>query len=155
MERPKRCNRCTDGHLEEETGVEERLGRGERIRTSDILLPKTKDEIANAGNGLQGSRFPGDSKSDPSDRSPGLGANSKDFAPILLPEKASPPTNRHAVVQDCALLSVVHVARRLGVCAATVYKLCARGALDHIRILNAVRVPQEALESYLGARHRR
>jgi hypothetical protein len=43
----------------------------------------------------------------------------------------------------------------LRVCEATVYKLCARGTLAHIRILNAVRVAPEALESYLGARRRR
>jgi excisionase family DNA binding protein len=125
------------------------LGRGERIRTSDILLPKKPDEIAGAGNGLQVSRFPGDSKGAPSNGSTGPAANSKNFAPILLPEKERGPENRHAGVRHAALLSVADVARRLNVCEATVYKLCARGALEHVRILNAVRILPEALESYL------
>jgi hypothetical protein len=29
------------------------------------------------------------------------------------------------------------VARRLGLCTATIYSLCARGELAHVRILNA------------------
>jgi excisionase family DNA binding protein len=133
--------------LEESTRTSD--GQGERIRTSNILLPKTEDEIAGAGNGLQTSRFPGDSKGAPSNGSPGPAANSKNVAPILLPEKAPGPNNRHAGVRHAALLSVADVARRLNVCEATVYKLCARGALDHVRILNAVRILPEALESYL------
>ncbi len=38
------------------------------------------------------------------------------------------------------LLSVREVAARLGLCTATVYGLCADGALPHVRILNAVRI---------------
>jgi excisionase family DNA binding protein len=83
-----------------------------------------------------------------------LGANSKNFAPILLPQKAPPTKDRHVGVLRGALLSVADVARGLRVCEATVYKLCARGALAYVRILNAVRIAPEALEAYLGARPR-
>jgi excisionase family DNA binding protein len=38
------------------------------------------------------------------------------------------------------LLSVRDAARLLGVCAATVYELCASGDLPHTRILKAVRI---------------
>jgi hypothetical protein len=37
--------------------------------------------------------------------------------------------------------------RALGVCDASVYKLCARGHLGHVRILNAIRVARARRES--------
>jgi hypothetical protein len=44
------------------------------------------------------------------------------------------------------------VAGRLEVCTATVYALCARGALPHIRVLNAIRVGQGDLEKFVEGR---
>jgi predicted DNA-binding transcriptional regulator AlpA len=38
------------------------------------------------------------------------------------------------------LLSVREAVHQLGLCTATVYGLCAEGALPHIRILNAIRI---------------
>lgn len=127
---------------------------GESVRTLDVPLPKTEDEIAGARSGLQTSRYPRDSTKRPSSASQRLGANPKDFAPILLPKEPPRSKTRQARVQHGALLSVAEVARSLSVCEATVYKLCTRGILAHIRILNAVRVAPEALESYLGIRRR-
>jgi excisionase family DNA binding protein len=74
---------------------------------------------------------------------------------ILLPKEPPRSESRQVGVQHGALLSVAEVARRLRVCEATVYKLCSRGTLAHIRILNAVRVAPEALASYLGRARRR
>jgi excisionase family DNA binding protein len=74
-------------------------------------------------------------------------AFSKDFAPILLPADArssSPPKDGEP------LLSVAEVARILGVCDATVYKLCARGHLGHVRILNAIRFRLHRWTRWLG-----
>jgi excisionase family DNA binding protein len=53
---------------------------------------------------------------------------------------------------DSCLLTVSEVAKRLGVCAATVYKLCATGALQHVRVLNSIRVPGECLQAFVASR---
>jgi excisionase family DNA binding protein len=50
------------------------------------------------------------------------------------------------------MLGVREVAKRLGVCTATVYKLCAIGALQHLRVLNSIRVPDEALRAFIISR---
>ena len=54
------------------------------------------------------------------------------------------------------LLSVGDVADRLGVSPATVYKLCSRGDLGHLRVLNSIRVRMADLVSFVnsGARRR-
>ena len=46
------------------------------------------------------------------------------------------------------LLTVAEVAKRLGVAKSTVYVLCARGELGHVRVLNAIRVPESALARF-------
>ena len=46
------------------------------------------------------------------------------------------------------LLTVREVAERLRVCTATVYKLCQAGELGHVRVSNAVRVPETALRAF-------
>jgi excisionase family DNA binding protein len=38
------------------------------------------------------------------------------------------------------LLKVTEVAEQLGVCAATVYRLCETGELPHVRIVNSIRI---------------
>ena len=53
---------------------------------------------------------------------------------------------------DSRLLTVSDVAKRLGVCAATVYKLCATGALQHVRVLNSIRVTDEVLQAFVASR---
>jgi excisionase family DNA binding protein len=51
---------------------------------------------------------------------------------------------------DSRLLTVSEVAKRLGVCAATVYKLCVTGALRHVRVLNSIRIAHNWLQEYLA-----
>ena len=48
------------------------------------------------------------------------------------------------------LLTVGEVAERLRVSTATVYALCKRGALQHVRVANAIRVLEAALAAFLG-----
>jgi excisionase family DNA binding protein len=129
------------------------LGRGERIRTSDILLPKSETQITTRGNGSQPIGIIPDFAHPSSDGLQQKAAICKDFAPILLPTK-SPSRGAKAGGRE-RLLSVAEVARRLGVCGATVYKLCARGHLDHVRVLNAIRVPPAVLDEFIGSRPRR
>jgi excisionase family DNA binding protein len=52
------------------------------------------------------------------------------------------------------LLSVRQVAERLGVSTATVYALCDRGELLHVRVSNAIRVLPADLQAFLGAGRR-
>jgi excisionase family DNA binding protein len=44
------------------------------------------------------------------------------------------------------MLTVREVARLLEVSTATVYKLCARRELGHVRVLNMIRIPGAALQ---------
>jgi excisionase family DNA binding protein len=44
------------------------------------------------------------------------------------------------------LLSVRQVAERLGVSTSTIYDLCRKGRLPHVRVSNAIRVAPAALE---------
>jgi excisionase family DNA binding protein len=53
------------------------------------------------------------------------------------------------------LLRVSDVAERLGVCAATVYRLCESGALAHVRIVNSIRIRPEDLREFMAARPER
>jgi excisionase family DNA binding protein len=50
---------------------------------------------------------------------------------------------------DRSLLSVRQVAKLLGVCRATVYALCQRGELPHLRIRNAIRVDVQEMKEIL------
>jgi excisionase family DNA binding protein len=53
------------------------------------------------------------------------------------------------------LLKVAEVAKKLGVCNATVYRLCETGALPHVRVVNSIRVrPKDLAEYVTGARSR-
>ena len=45
-------------------------------------------------------------------------------------------------------MTVAEVAKHLGVSRSTVYQLCERGELRHVRVSNAIRVPILALTTY-------
>ena len=47
------------------------------------------------------------------------------------------------------LLRVVEVAEYLGVCNATVYRLCERGELRHVWIVNSIRIRPADLKAFL------
>jgi len=51
-------------------------------------------------------------------------------------------------------MTVREVAKRLGVCRATVYQLCERGELRHVRVSNVIRVPVKAIAEYVGRTRR-
>jgi excisionase family DNA binding protein len=73
--------------------------------------------------------------------------NTEDFAAGLLLSPA-PPVPPAATAAG-RLLTVREVAERLSLCRATVYRLCECGELPHIRLSNAIRVKEEALEQFL------
>jgi excisionase family DNA binding protein len=47
------------------------------------------------------------------------------------------------------LLMVAEVAEYLGVCNATVYRLCDRGQLPHVWIVNSIRIRPADLQAFL------
>src|SRR5262249_19635788 len=52
-------------------------------------------------------------------------------------------------------MTVAEVAKHLGVSRSTVYQLCERGALQHVRVSNAIRVPVWAIAAYVRYQRRR
>jgi excisionase family DNA binding protein len=52
--------------------------------------------------------------------------------------------------QSTRVLTVAEVAERLRVCRATIYRLCSEGQLGHLRVSNAIRIPEKALRAYLA-----
>jgi excisionase family DNA binding protein len=48
-------------------------------------------------------------------------------------------------------LTVKQAAQRLGVSAATVYGLCQRDELGHVRVANSIRISQDDLGAFLRA----
>ena len=72
---------------------------------------------------------------------------SKDLAGSLLDAGPPEPEVRSRMQP---LLPVRQVAVLLGVCAATVYRMCERGELMHFRVRNAIRVPVVAMKAYLA-----
>jgi excisionase family DNA binding protein len=49
------------------------------------------------------------------------------------------------------LLRVAEVAEHLGVCNATVYRLCESGELPHVWIVNSIRIRPDDLKAFLDA----
>ena len=79
---------------------------------------------------------------------------SKNFATPVLPDGQDEPCLQKKSpsprMDGNTLLTAKEVANRLRVCTATIYKLCASGALPHVRVLNAVRVDLEELNGFLA-----
>ncbi len=73
----------------------------------------------------------------------------KKFVPSLS------PTFRRITVGGDHLLSVREAAARLDVSTATVYKLCERDELPHVRVSNAIRIAPVDLVDFIarGRRH--
>jgi hypothetical protein len=49
------------------------------------------------------------------------------------------------------LLTIKDVAKILGLCPASVYKICGRGELPHVRVLNAIRIAPADLAAFIYA----
>ena len=55
------------------------------------------------------------------------------------------PSDQASRWENEPVLSVRGAARRLGLTAAAVHELCARGELRHMRVLDVIRIPTAAL----------
>ena len=75
------------------------------------------------------------------------------MAPGTAPRVATTPTTADLAVLHGGrgrLLRVAEVAEQLGICAATVYRLCERGELPHVRIVNSIRIRPADLEAVIA-----
>jgi len=77
---------------------------------------------------------------------------SQNFAASLLLRRTPRASEPAPVVNLVRLLTVKEVAKLLQVCNATVYKLCEKGELAHVRILNSIRIAPADLSDLI---HRR
>ena len=80
-----------------------------------------------------------------SSRSQPLAGETKNFAALVLQD-----SELRAVSGVNALLTVREVAAILRVCRDTVYRLCAKGQLPHVRILTSIRIAPADLDAFLG-----
>jgi excisionase family DNA binding protein len=81
--------------------------------------------------------------------SQGLAPFSQNFAANLLLRQSSSTTEPFPVADSVRLLTVREVAKLLQVCNATVYKLCEKGELAHVRILNSIRIAPPSLSDLI------
>ena len=67
------------------------------------------------------------------------------------PGPTTPTTNDLAVLYGGRnrLLTVRDAAEQLGVCAATVYRLCGNGELPHVRVSYSIRIRPADLDAYV------
>jgi len=73
-----------------------------------------------------------------------VAADSRKFVPPLSPR-----------TEGERLLTVREVAGRLAVSTATIYALCERGQIRHVRISNAIRVELAEVEAFIISSRRR
>jgi excisionase family DNA binding protein len=101
-----------------------------------------QQRLANVANGAEGFE-----NSEPAQSSDAVakGGFRRDFATPLL-------QGFGGAEGAAELLTVREVAAVLRLCTATVYRICERGELAHVRVANAVRVSRRALKAYLGVR---
>jgi len=78
-----------------------------------------------------------------------VGASGGSVAPGATRLDAS-PSESEVRPRILPLLSVRQVAALLGVCAATVYRMCEQGELEHFRVRNAIRVDPRAVKRFLA-----
>ncbi len=68
--------------------------------------------------------------------------------PVVQAKTAMVASNRRRTGRE--FLTVREVALALRVCTATVYRMCERGQLGHVRVSNAVRIRPDWLEEFLS-----
>ena len=84
---------------------------------------------------------------------PARPADHENFAAPVLPSSMLAPGLRGVAESAPTLISPQEAARRLGLCRATIYKLCKRGVLPHIRIGSSLRLALSDVIALLAPHH--
>ena len=86
-----------------------------------------------------------------------MGRKTKKFVTRLLPgaPRHGSQEERNGEGPSERFLTVLEASERLGVSAATVYRICEEGLLARVRVLNAVRISSTALAALLAQGPRR
>ena len=125
--------------LERETGLgPATLGLGTREETSQSVAGDSKSsQIQQVPDG------------DLSRASPRIAPNSQPFGALVVQAEG---VGSGASTTVGPYLSAREVANRLRLSTVTVYALCARGELRHVRVMNCIRVAQSDLLAFLKSR---
>jgi excisionase family DNA binding protein len=71
---------------------------------------------------------------------------------VATPHGAPVVRRSEGVAGAARLLTVREVADHLAVCTATIYSLCERGEIRHLRVSNAIRIHPEDMEAFITSR---
>lgn len=124
------------------------LRRAEKgIRTLDPCLGKACEPMGSESPPLPASPLGSDDRAS-APTTPAGGSPLLPPAPVQSGAQPGAQAGRALRLVSGPLLTVRDVAAQLRVSAATVYSLCERGQLEHLRISNAIRVTPEALARF-------
>ena len=127
------------------------LSAPQRIRTSDLRLRRRARGVGWGSSGSHGGGRIREQRAAGFQPLQAVAENRQHFAASLLHGAGG---LRAVDGGTDRLLSVRQVAERLGVCTATVYTLCERNELAHIRVLTAIRIAPADLARFVAAARR-
>ena len=111
---------------------EEKVWRGRKLNPRPTAYETAEGGLQRVPSVSNECEIVGDSSAGDSDGSQDLAALTHQFAAPVL-------------TRSERMLSVKEAAGRLSVSTATIYKLCERGLLRHVRVCSAIRIPESAL----------
>jgi excisionase family DNA binding protein len=130
------------------------LREGSNANPSAVLRSQ-QDGLSSRSQMFSTVRFPSENRTGSSSAVPIHHRVSQGVCPPGVPTSFPLHNGRHRLSRGADdLLSVAEVARRLGMSTFTIYALCERSELPHVRVSNAIRIAPTDLAAFI-ARARR